>query len=630
MNSLHELQLVNTLGHTAGAILFGIFLYLLLRDRAGARLRGSWLSVTAASLAFLWNAGSLAVLVVPADQPRAGWVIFFSFAVLSLLPAVLLHLSLDGFDPVVASGYGLSAVAIGMHLLELVHPGLGYQSRALLLITVGFGALTAIAVAKVALQTSAGQGASAERRAKASRIVGAMCAALFAMSFVHLGSGHAAEAWSRELVFHHAGIPLALFVLLQDYRFVLLDAFMRFLGNALLAGIMVFVAVRLALREMAVNPRAAANPLYETALVAAFCVLLIAFAILRGAIQRWLTKVVFRRGDLERKLREIQARATAFGDEAEFLAWSTDELGEFMSAERAEVRAGEALDRVLVERDIIFPSPASDVPRLRNVPGCQWVEAIVPLRLAHSGSRYVLLGRRKGGRRYLSEDLASLSRLAAAIVEQVEHFRETEMRRLVSQAELRALQSQINPHFLFNALNTLYGVIPRTAPQARETVLNLAEIFRYFLQSEKTFIPLSEELQIVRAYLEIERLRLGPRLETRIEIDDRALTAPIPILSIQPLVENAIKHGVAAKAGPGRLELSAVAEDGRVRIAVRDTGPGMHADSAARNGRGVGLSNVRRRLQLCFGPEAELAIQSSENGTSVEFAVPLGQTAAAV
>ena len=622
MNSHHELQLVNTLGHTAGAILFGIFLYLLLRDRAGARLRGSWLSVTAASLAFLWNIGSLAVLVVPPDQPYASWVIFFSFAVLSLLPAVLLHLSLDGFDPVVASGYALSAVAIGMHLLERVRPGFGYQDRALLLITVGFAALTAIAVAKFALQATGEQQATAERRAKASRIVGAMCAALFAMSFVHLGSGHAAQAWSRELVFHHAGIPLALFVLLQDYRFVLLDAFMRFLGNALLAGIMVFIAVRLALRGMVVTPRASANPLYETMLVAGFCLLLIAFAILRGAVQRWLTKVVFRRGDLERAVREIQSRASGFRDEAEFLEWSTSDLADFMSAERAENACADVLAPAFGERELVFPAPLSDVPRLRSLPGCEWAEAVVPLRLAHSGARYILLGRRKGGRRYLSEDLASLSRLAAAIVEQVERFREIEMRRLVSQAELRALQSQINPHFLFNALNTLYGVIPRTAPKARETVLNLAEIFRYFLQSEKTFIPLSEELQIVRAYLEIERLRLGERLETRIEIDEAALGTPIPILSIQPLVENAIKHGVAAKAGPGRLELSAVADDGHVRIAVRDTGPGINADPAGRNGRGVGLSNVRRRLQLCFGPGADLAIHSSPDGTSVEFAVP--------
>ena len=97
------------------------------------------------------------------------------------------------------------------------------------------------------------------------------------------------------------------------------------------------------------------------------------------------------------------------------------------------------------------------------------------------------------------------------------------MQRLVSQAELRALQAQINPHFLFNALNTLYGIIPRTASGARQTVLNLSEIFRYFLQSERTFIRLSDELEIVKSYLEIERLRLGPRLETRIDIDEAAL-----------------------------------------------------------------------------------------------------------
>jgi two-component system, LytTR family, sensor kinase len=621
MNSLHELQLVNTLGHSAGAIIFGIFLYLLLSDRAGTRLRGSWLSVAAASLAFLWNIGSLAVLVMPAHHPvETGSVVFFSFSVLSLLPAVLLHLSLtDGFDSLVAMGYGLSAAAIGIHLWELLHPDAGYQRRALFLITAGFSLLTAIAVAKVALQ------AGEQRRAKASRIAGAMCAALFAISFVHFGSGHPSEAWSRELVFHHAGIPLALFVLLQDYRFVLLDAFVRFLGNALLAGIVVFVAIRLALRGMVVDPRLDANPLYETLLLVGFCALLIAFALLRNQVQRWLTKVVFRRADLDRRIREIQSRAPLFHEEAAFLSWSTGELAHFMSAERVADVPRQALAPVLEHRDPVFPAPVSDVPGVRHLPGYEWAEAIVPLRLAHSGARYLLLGRRHGGRRYLSEDLASLSRLAAVIVEQVERFRETEMQRLVSQAELRALQSQINPHFLFNAFNTLYGVIPRNAPEARQTVLNLAEIFRYFLQSEKTFIPLSEELEIVKAYLDIERLRLGPRLETRIEIDPAALAVPIPILSIQPLVENAVKHGLSAKAGPGLLELTAMASGGQVFISVRDTGPGMSAEANGAKKNGVGLANVRRRLQLCFGPEADLAIQSSAEGTTVEFTVPLAE-----
>ena len=627
MNSLHELQLVNTLGHTAGAIIFGIFLYLLLRDRAGTRLRGSWLSVAAASLAFLWNVGSLAVLItLSSDRGGTSLIVFFSFSVLSVLPAVLLHLSLtDGFDPIVAAGYGTSAAAVGMHLWELVHPGAGYERRALLLITAGFSVLTLVAVIKVALQEAP------QRRAKASRIAGAMCSALFAMSFVHLGSGHPSDVWSRELLLHHAGIPLALFVLLQDYRFVLLDAFVRFLANALLAAVAVFLGIRLALRWVAVDPRLTGNPLYETLLLVGFCALLIAFALLRTQAQRWLTKVVFRRADLERRIRDLQSRAPLFREEAEFLAWARGELAEFMSAERVAEVSREQMESALEGRDRLYPAPASDVPRLRHVPGCEWVEAIVPLRLAHSDVRYLLLGRRRGGRRYLSEDLASLGRLAAAMVEQVERFRDTEMRRLVSQAELRALQSQINPHFLFNALNTLYGVIPRNAPEARQTVLNLAEIFRYFLQSEKTFIPLSEELEIVKAYLEIERLRLGPRLETRIAIDEAALPVPIPILSIQPLVENAVKHGLAAKATPGVLHLTASAEGGRVLITVRDTGPGMNAagNASKGNGSGVGLANVRRRLQLCFGPEADLDIQSSPAGTQVEFAVPIVRAASA-
>jgi LytS/YehU family sensor histidine kinase len=274
--------------------------------------------------------------------------------------------------------------------------------------------------------------------------------------------------------------------------------------------------------------------------------------------------------------------------------------------------------------DLLFPVPASDLPALRQSPEFAWVEAVVPLRLAHGDVRYLLLGRRHGGRRYLSEDLQSLSRLTTVILEQVERFRSLEMQRLVSQAELRALQSQINPHFLFNALNTLYGIIPRDASGARKTVLNLAEIFRYFLQSERSFIPLSEELEIVRAYLEIERLRLGPRLEVQIYVDDAALPILIPILSIQPLVENAIKHGLSSKPGPGLLGLRATVLDDQLQIAVEDNGLGLDA-STDNSGSGVGLANVKRRLQLCFGPDADILIDSSSDGTKVQFAIPLAK-----
>jgi len=219
--------------------------------------------------------------------------------------------------------------------------------------------------------------------------------------------------------------------------------------------------------------------------------------------------------------------------------------------------------------------------------------------------------------------LQELGRLAAVVVEQVERFRSSEMQRLASQAELRALQSQINPHFLFNSLNTLYGTIPRNACEARRLVLDLAEIFRYFLQSDRTLIPLAEELQIVRAYLEVEKLRLGDKLHTEITVERSAERASIPVLSIQPLVENAVKHGVAARSGRGTVRLRARMTAGGVLIEVSDDGRGFRVGANKTNiGGGVGLENVRQRLKLCFGEAAAVTIDSSEKGSTVRFLVP--------
>jgi two-component system LytT family sensor kinase len=174
-------------------------------------------------------------------------------------------------------------------------------------------------------------------------------------------------------------------------------------------------------------------------------------------------------------------------------------------------------------------------------------------------------------------------------------------------------------------LNTLYGIIPREASGARQTVLNLSDIFRYFLQSERTFIRLADELELVKSYLEIELLRLGPRLEIDIDVDEAALSVQIPVLSIQPLVENAIKHGLAPKAGRGLLSITAKVDRAEVLVAVQDTGMGVSSGTPLldRSGAGVGLSNVQRRLQLCFGDRAKLLMDSGPFGTRVQFSIPL-------
>ncbi len=297
------------------------------------RVRTSRLSVLAASLAFLWNVGSLSVLIASSHDSEYGrLVVFLSFSVLSLLPAVLLQLSLEGgFRPIITCGYTLSSAAITLHLWELMWPGQHYEQRALLLITVGFGVLTILSVAGVVFH---GPGIG---KAKAPRIFGAMCSCLFAMSFVHFGSGHPAHAWSSELILHHAGIPLALFVLLQDYRFVLLDAFARFLANVFVAATLTFIALRTTFKWIVVDERISGNPMNEALLALSLCLLLIGFVLVRSQVQRLLTRVVFGRPDLDKALGDLESRAAISKDESEFLAWASQYLARFLTANRAEI-----------------------------------------------------------------------------------------------------------------------------------------------------------------------------------------------------------------------------------------------------------------------------------------------------
>jgi two-component system LytT family sensor kinase len=582
-----ESLLVNTLGHSAGVLIFSIFLVLLLRDRAARRLRGGVKSMVAALLALVWNVASLIVLGAPSsDALSIRITIAVGFSVLSLLPAVLFDLCLERrYRPLVQGGYALSVLATVLHIAEVFRANASYHRWALTSITIGFGILTLIAAVLVYRDE--------HDRATTSRVAGTMSLFLLAMSFVHFGSGHARQIWSHELAFHHAAIPLALLVLLQDYRFVLLDAFFRFLANVFLAAVFVFGAVE-AWRLEFLPP--ADTPFHVALLLAGACLLLVLFALARGEVQRALTRLIFRRPNEEALVRDLK---TSIRNEDEYIATAIARLGEFMGAP-AHVTAG-AVDAL--DLDVQHPG----------------AEAVVQLRIGSGGTLSVLLGRRTGGRRYLSEDLQALSRVALVIGEQLEQYRDLETRRLVAQAELRALQSQIHPHFLFNALNTLYGIIPREARGARETVLNLADIFRYFLETRKTTVPLEEEMHIVKAYLDVERLRLGDKLKLEINVTPEAESVPIPILSIQPLVENAVKHGIAPLAGGGLIQISASTDSqGELLVSVRDSGPGFSKSNRS----GVGLENVERRLELCYGGNAGLTIDSGASGTEVSVRIP--------
>jgi hypothetical protein len=613
MPILDQPLLINILGHAAGALIFAIFLALLFSGRGWSGVRGRNLSGLAAGLSLAWNLGSLVVLACPGlPLPAADLIAAFSFSMLSLLPAVLLHLSLgDGRRNLVRIGYLLSAVAVVMHFWEIVGNGEALHQMALLLITIGFLLLTTVAVLGSVWRAGSGGRAG-------GRIMASMCLALFSASFLHFGTGHASQAWSSELVFHHAGIPLALFVLLQDYRFVLLDAFVRFLANALLAAVLaglLTAAFRLVLDPQG-GSRLAPDPLHEALLLISFCLFLVFFAWLRDRAQKWLTRAVFRLGSVADLASRVKSRP-AFASEEQYLDWAAEVMAAAVKTRSFAVVPGSGIPSAAGLR---VPAHAGVLAADRGLEKWSWAQAVVPVRLGATGSKLILLGPRHGGRRYLGDDLDALGRTAAEISENVESLRQREMNRLVSQAELRALQSQINPHFLFNALNTVYGTIPREAASARRTVLNLAGIFRYFLQTEETFVPLAREMEIVRAYLEVEQVRLGDRLQVEITEEPAALEVPIPVLSVQPLVENAIKHGLALRAEPGFLRIRAELNGGDLSVRVENSGSG---EAAGNSGSGVGLRNVRRRLEICYGPPAALTLSVGAEWSTAELRIPL-------
>jgi len=252
---------------------------------------------------------------------------------------------------------------------------------------------------------------------------------------------------------------------------------------------------------------------------------------------------------------------------------------------------------------------------------------------------------RTHGPRFLSEDVTLLSSLAETYSFLLDNLRlrEERLRRErreqsllleANRSELRALRAQINPHFMFNALNTIAGLIPRRPDRAERTIEQLAEVFRYTLsRSEREWVPLDEELEAVRAYLQIERTRFGDRLEFTIHAGDDAAKVRIPAMIVQTLVENAVKHGVSAIRTPGRIEVDVETSQSRLWIEVRDNGPGFEESAARafhRPGDGHGLRNIRERLRGYFGDGARLDARRDQALGMTVVSVEMPRTAQAV
>ena len=250
---------------------------------------------------------------------------------------------------------------------------------------------------------------------------------------------------------------------------------------------------------------------------------------------------------------------------------------------------------------------------------------------------------------FLSEDNKLLGMLAKTLGDQLEGQRQRDVtlamqqreQQLVlsaAQSELKALRAQINPHFLFNALNTIAALIPQKPERAEQTVERLADVFRYTVRrSDREWVSVAEEIEFVRSYLEIEQMRFGERLRVEIDVESSAGNVRIPAMVIQTLAENAIKHGIANVRGLGVITIAAqlvgggkTGDGNRMMVRVADNGPGLDRtiDATAlpdsSSGGGYGLKNIQERLCAHYGAAAGLRFErdTAAATTVVSFEIP--------
>ncbi|MBI1839455.1 MAG: histidine kinase [Verrucomicrobia bacterium] len=188
-----------------------------------------------------------------------------------------------------------------------------------------------------------------------------------------------------------------------------------------------------------------------------------------------------------------------------------------------------------------------------------------------------------------------------------------ELERSLAQAKLQALQMQLNPHFLFNSLNAIAELVHTNPDGAERMITRLSGLLRAALDSSDTQqVPLQRELELVRRYLDLEQVRFGPRLTVDLHIPEDALDVLVPSLILQPLVENAIRHGIEAQSRPGLIQVKAVKEPGELELVVADNGAGLPPGGLSREG--IGLSNTRARLRELYQDRFTLAIEGNPGG----------------
>jgi len=634
----HDLTaLVHLVGFTTGIILYGMLGVMTRRRLAhvvamNASTPADRIPLVASLLGVVWNVGAMAVFAVR-DFGIAyplPWVAALSYAALGFLPAVVVHAAVrrsrrEGYRWCLALAYGTSAIAGGMHLAAAARPGVETPSSiGLVLLTIVYAGLLGILAV------------TERHRPGFQRSITVVALAAFAVSALHL-SRHAGvvdqDSWPMELIGHHASLPLVLAILYQDYRFAFADLFLkRALSLLVLIGLVSLLYATLAaplVDPHAMGTRRSLNGgshLFSTgALLTLWIATALAYPVIQRRMYRFVDRVILHRGDYRQLRADLARRVASVGDVDGALETTCALLARSLDAKSAVWRA-------------------SDSPATTSHPtitlDAQRTEACITIPTALEPSYEIMLAELPGGRSLLSDDVVLIDAVAALVGRRIDEIRleverrererrDETLRQLATEAELRALRAQLNPHFLFNALNTL-GHLMQVAPdRALATLYQLTGLLRAVLRrTNGQFVALREELDIVESYLAIERARFEERLSVSVDVPASVRSARIPPLLLQPLVENAVKHGIARTRDGGSVIVTARrdalsdGDAGFLRLQVIDTGGGVRIPVPLDRD-GVGLANIEGRLRHYFGAAAAMSIHDTPGGgTTVEVCLP--------
>ena len=680
MNAVNVAGLINLLGYALGIALYAMLLAIVLSHptqagsasdsgRSGSQpgRSVSGLMLATAILGLIWNVGALATYGMRGfgfanTSPLLSAI---SLTALGFLPAVVVQSVLLNrlgqtnsriSRAISSAAYVLSTVAGAMHCYDALVRGTSPSLWALRLLTFGYVVLL------VALFLST------RRQEGWKKAIWASALAVFAVSALHLGHHQSGGAytWYTELSGHHASLPLALAILYEDYRFAFADIFLK-RALALLSLVAVAFALYLGVVSQLLPGHRWSESRSVGALVGLWVLTALLYPGLRRATTWFVDGVILRRADygkLRADVAQLLTQQEAPHDildgvcsilapalSAHEITWSevgpTDSADQQQSAalesDRLEFNASEVPDIRLISQNRLPPEPLSD-DYVTLLEGSGSKSALVFVPTAEPPYYQFNIGKLAGGRRLLSDDIAMLCSVAVSVARRIDalrvtherceqNLREQEINKLATEAQLRALRAQVNPHFLFNALTTI-GYLVQTAPdRALDTLMKLTSLLRAVLRTEGEFVTLGEELKLIASYLDIESARFEERLRATIDVPEELLSKRLPSLLVQPLVENAIKHGITPSRFGGEVSICARLEkpfgpegqNGEVlSISVIDTGIGASEIELARGRkRGVGLSNIEERLRFYGGKPASLRIKSTPGaGTVVELRIP--------